>query len=254
MINRTLKNTLAASGTAYGLWVTLESASVTEIAAEVGLQWVAIDLEHGSLRARDVVEHLRAARGGATSVLVRVQSGTEESIKMALDLGADGVIVPLIRSAADIERVVSFAHYPPVGRRTLGAERAVRWGLGAADYVASANDDILVIPIFETLESVGAMDAILDVPGIGAVFVGPGDLSACQGHVGQWEGGGVAEQVLAICSEAARRGLATGVIAQDIGDAKRRRDEGFRMIALGSDTLLLIGAIERMQEGLTDDG
>jgi 2-dehydro-3-deoxyglucarate aldolase len=250
VINRALRDALAAGRTAYGLWVTLDSASVTEIATEVGLDWVAIDLEHGHLGARDVAEHLRAARGGRTSVLVRVESGTEESIKTALDLGADGVIVPLVRSVADVERAVRFAHYPPRGGRTLGAERAVRWGLGTAGYLASANDDVLVIPIFETLESVAAMDAILDVEGIGAVFIGPGDLSACQGHVGEWEGPGVAEQVLAIRDGAERRGLATGLLAQNVEDAQMRRDQGFRMLALGSDTLLLIDAIERMREAL----
>jgi 2-keto-3-deoxy-L-rhamnonate aldolase RhmA len=249
-VNRALKDALAEGRTAAGLWVTLESPALTEIAAELGLDWVAIDLEHGHLGAADVAAHLRAARGSATSVLVRVEAGTEENIKTALDLGADGVIVPLIRSVAEVERAVRYAHYPPQGGRTLGAERAVRWGLRAAEYLASANDDVLVVPIFETLESVEAMEEILDLPGVGAVFVGPGDLSACQGHVGQWEGPGVAEQVEAILAAADRRGIAAGILAQSAEDAAARRDQGFRMLALGSDTLLLIGAIERMREAL----
>ena len=98
--------------------------------------------------------------------------------------------------------------------------------------------------------AIGSMEEILDVPGVGAAFVGPGDLSACQGHLGQWEGPGVAEQVLAIRAAAERRGLATGLLATDLADAVARRDQGFRMLGLGSETLLLIGAIERMREAL----
>ena len=95
MIRNPLRRKFAAKETAYGLWVTLESASVSEIAAEIGLDWICIDMEHGRLDYRDVVDHARATRGSSTAVLVRVPTLGVDTIKRALDLGVDGVILPL---------------------------------------------------------------------------------------------------------------------------------------------------------------
>ena len=124
-----------------GLWVTLESATVTEVAAELGLDWICIDMEHGSLSFRDVVDHLRAAKGSDLSVIVRVPTAAVDTIKRALDLGAHGVLVPLIRSRAELEEAFAFARYPLVGKRGLGHERALRWGLAVESYVAVANEE-----------------------------------------------------------------------------------------------------------------
>src|SRR5688572_471942 len=93
-IRNPLRRKFAAKETAYGLWVTLESATVSEIAAEIGLDWICVDMEHGSLNYRDVVHHARAVRGSDTAVLVRVPSLSIDSIKRALDLGVDGIILP----------------------------------------------------------------------------------------------------------------------------------------------------------------
>jgi 2-keto-3-deoxy-L-rhamnonate aldolase RhmA len=104
-----LRQRLRDKETTYGLWVTLESPSLTEIAITLGLDWVCIDMEHGHLGYKEVMEHLRAVRGTETSAIVRVPEITQSAIKRTLDIGAHGVIMPLIRSREDVERGMEFA-------------------------------------------------------------------------------------------------------------------------------------------------
>ncbi|MDX6438005.1 MAG: 2-dehydro-3-deoxyglucarate aldolase [Gaiellaceae bacterium] len=223
-----------------GLWVTLESPAVTEIAAELGFDWVTIDTEHGHLGPREVLEHLRAASGSQTSVLVRVSHLNEEPIKRALDMGADGILVPLVRAASDVRRALACSLYPPDGARTVGVERAFRWGLKTSDYLEVANTDVAVVPIIETREAMEAFDEILQVGGFPAVFFGPGDLSASLGYVGEWEGPGVADLILDARGRAEARAIASGLVARDLEDVLLRVEQGFRMLAIGPDTRLLI--------------
>ncbi|MBY0508645.1 MAG: hypothetical protein K2P94_00700 [Rhodospirillaceae bacterium] len=243
-IRNPLRRKFAAKETAYGLWVTLESATVSEIAAEIGLDWICVDMEHGSLDYRDVVHHARAVRGGDTAVLVRVPSPTIDSIKRALDLGVDGIILPLVRSAAELKEAFGYARYPTTGVRAIGGDRAVRWGLKMDEYLDTANQEILVIPNIETADASAAITDILAVPGLEAIFFGPYDLSASVGHFKLWEGPGVAEDILRMKKLAADRSIAAGVVATGPDDLKQRRAQGFEMIALGSDTTMMIRTIK----------
>jgi 2-keto-3-deoxy-L-rhamnonate aldolase RhmA len=175
-IRNPLRRKFAARETAYGLWVTLESATVSEIAAEIGLDWICVDMEHGSLDYRDVLHHARAVRGSNTAVLVRVPTLGVDTIKRALDLGVDGIILPLVRSAAELKEAFSYARYPMTGVRAIGGERALRWGLKMDEYLDTANQETLVIPNIETADASAAITDILAVPGLEAIFFGPYDL------------------------------------------------------------------------------
>ena len=243
MARNWLRERLRTGQTTYGLWVTLESPTVTEIAVALGLDWVCVDTEHSHLDYREVMEHVRAVRGSETTVLVRVPEIQQSTVKRVLDIGAHGIVLPLVRTREDVERGVSFARYPPVGVRGVGGQRAAQWGLGSAEYLHYANDEILVIPLIETPEAVRDIDSILDVPGLEAIYFGPADLSASLGYLGQWEGPGVADMILDVRARAAARGIASGIIAKSLDDGVRRRDQGFGMIGLGSDTSLLIRSI-----------
>src|SRR6202161_833013 len=108
---RKLRETLAAGQAVYGLWVTLDSASITEMAVALGLDWVVIDAEHGHLDWKEVLDHVRAAVRSDTVVLVRVAELNLGLIKRALDIGADGVVVPWVESAAQLRQAVAYAHY-----------------------------------------------------------------------------------------------------------------------------------------------
>jgi len=118
------RSLLSGGRPVYGLWVTLESASITEMAVGLGLDWVVVDAEHGHLDWKDILEHIRAAVRSDTVVLVRVAENNPSLIKRALDIGADGVVVPWIETVDELRRVIAAAKYPPAGRRGIGAERA----------------------------------------------------------------------------------------------------------------------------------
>jgi 2-keto-3-deoxy-L-rhamnonate aldolase RhmA len=235
-----LRRKLKASESTLGLWVTLEAATVTEIAGEVGVDWVVIDMEHGSLDYRDVLHHLRAARATDLAVLVRVPTNSVEHIKKALDLGAHGVLIPLIRSAAELKEGFKHARYPLIGERGLGGERATRWGLSLTDYVAVADSETMVIPLIETADASAVIDEILAVDGLEAIFYGPADLSQSYGHRAVWEGPGVAQDILRMTDKALAKGIAVGVIGRGEDDIALRQKQGFRMVGIGSDVGLIL--------------
>lgn len=244
----TLKQKLADSQTTLGLWVTLEAPSITEIAVMLGFDWIVIDAEHGHLDFKEIVGHLRVTRNSGTTPLVRIQEIEQGLIKRILDLGAEGILVPQVRDAAEVEQAVRFARYPPWGVRGVGGERATSWGLSLRSYTAAANRETMVIPMIETVEAGEAIDAILAVPGVDALFFGPVDYSASAGYLGEWEGPGVAERLLRIKDRAGTRGIPCGIMPIDVPEALLRREQGFRMIALGSDAGLLIrSAVEALQ-------
>src|SRR5438132_8704608 len=119
-----LRERLAAGAAVYGLWVTLESASISEMAVSLGLDWIVIDAEHGHLDWKDILEHVRAAVRSQTVALVRIAELNAALIKRVLDIGADGVVIPWIETAQQLKQAVAFASYPPEGVRGIGAERA----------------------------------------------------------------------------------------------------------------------------------
>jgi 2-keto-3-deoxy-L-rhamnonate aldolase RhmA len=240
---RKLRATLTADRAAYGLWVTLESASVTEMAVALGLDWIVIDAEHGALDWADIVEHLRATNRSDTVSLVRVADLDRGLIKRALDLGADGVVIPWIETTDQLRRAVSYAHYPPEGGRGLGAERATGWGECLAEHAAEANDHVLVVPMIETVAAASEVPRMCDVEGVEIFFLGPADFSASAGHRGHWEGPGVAGALLGVKDAVRRAGKHCGVVASGPGNLNERLEQGFRVLALGLDGGLLLRSL-----------
>lgn len=253
VVRNRLKEKLAR-GTTVGLWVTLESPTISEIAVELGFDWVVIDTEHGHLDFREVLEHVRVTKNSETTPLVRIQEIEQGVIKRVLDLGAAGIIVPQVSCAAEVEHAVRFAKYPPWGNRGVGGERATRWGMSLAEYTHAANENTLVIPLIETTAAGAAIDSILSVSGVDAIFFGPADFSASAGYLGQWEGPGVADTLLKIHQRARDRGIPTGVMATDNDNLRLRQRQGFRMIGIGSDSGLLIRACREAMQAIRTEG
>src|SRR5215475_13892999 len=129
-----LRAQLGADEPVYGLWITLESASISEMAVALGLDWIVVDAEHGHLDWKEILEHIRATVRSDTVALVRVAELNAGLIKRALDIGADGVVIPWIETAEQLRQAVAFARYPPEGIRGIGAERATAWGQCIAEY------------------------------------------------------------------------------------------------------------------------
>ncbi len=240
-----LKRKLVNRQPTCGLWVTLESPTITEIAVTLGLDWVVIDAEHGHLDFKELMEHIRATRNSDTVPLVRIQEVEQGLIKRVLDIGAAGIVVPQVFSPSDVDQAIRFAKYPPWGVRGVGTERATRWGLGLKSDTLIANSETLVIPLMETVSAGQCIEEICDVPGVDAVMFGPADYSASAGALGEWEGPGVAAQLLEIKDRIRARDLPCGILTRDNADLLRRRDQGFQMLGLSTDTGLIIRGLQQ---------
>jgi len=241
-----LRKKLAADEPTYGLWITLEAPSITEMAVALGVDWVVIDAEHGHLDWKDIVEHLRATVRSNTVALVRVAELNGGLIKRALDIGADGVVIPWVESAEQLKQAIEWAQYPPEGLRGIGAERATGWGQCLVEHTAAANDHVLVIPIIETIRTRRQVELMAQVRGSEIFFFGPADYSSTAGHRGQWEGPGVAEQILQMKDALRRAKKHCGLIATSPENLVERAKQGFRLIGLGMDTGLLIRSLQAM--------
>lgn len=239
-----LRKKLAQDHPVYGLWVTLDAAAVTEIAVALGLDWIVIDAEHGHLDWHEIIDHLRAAVRSDTVVLVRISDLNIGLVKRALDIGADGVVIPWMESVEQLEQAVRFCRYPPQGRRGIGGERATGWGKALAQTAEQDDPNVIVIPIIESVQAMERIDQLCQVDGIDMLFIGPADYSATAGYPGQWEGPGVAEQLLHIKDTVRRHGKHCGLLATSNDNLIERRDQGFRIIGLGMDTTLLMRSLE----------
>lgn len=234
---------LAEQQPVYGLWVTLESPSISEMGVALGLDWIVVDAEHGHLDWKEILEHLRATVRSDTVALVRIAELNIGLIKRALDIGADGVVVPWIETPEQLQQAVAFAHYPPAGLRGIGGERATCWGSCLPTHVAEADEHVLVVPIVETVTAGRNIEQLCQVPGVDVIFLGPADYSSTAGYPGQWEGPGVADQLLAIKDAVRRHGKHCGVVAQNNENLAQRRQQGFSMLGLGLDGGLLLRSL-----------
>ncbi len=156
---------------------------------------------------------------------------------------ADGVVVPWVETAEQLRQAVSFARYPIEGVRGIGAERATGWGQCLAEHTSEANDHVLVVPILETVRTARELPRMCEVEGVELMFFGPADFSSTAGYRGQWEGPGVAEQILQMKETIRRSGRHCGVVATSLENIRERQAQGFRMIGVGMDTGLLLRAL-----------
>jgi len=204
-------------------------------------QAVASPLESPASEHGEVAEDL--VRDGIATLdeIVEGNAGLRRCFNERVQIDDDEIdeIGSLSQSAEALRKAKQMAMYPPEGIRGIGGERATMFGLKLAEHTALANDHVLLVPIIETVATVAAIPAMCEVDGIDMFYFGPADFSSTAGFRGQWEGPGVAEQILAAKDELRKRGKQCGVIATSPENLLQRRDQGFRMIGLGSDVNLL---------------
>jgi 4-hydroxy-2-oxoheptanedioate aldolase len=160
-------------------WLSVSHGFTAEVMARQGFDALVVDMQHGTTELSDVLPMLQAISQTDTVPVVRVPWNDPAIIMKALDLGAYAIIVPLVNTAEDAAKAVAACRYPPVGMRSSGPVRAVHYG--GADYVAKANDEIVVMAMIETKEGLANLDAICATPGLDAVYIGPSDLSFALG-------------------------------------------------------------------------
>jgi 2-keto-3-deoxy-L-rhamnonate aldolase RhmA/quercetin dioxygenase-like cupin family protein len=244
---------LAQGKPVHGIWVTLESATITEMAVALSLDWVVVDAEHGHLDWKEINEHIRAGIRSETVVLVRLAEQNTVLTKRALDIGADGVVIPWVETVAQLEDAISDCLYPPEGRRGIGGERATVWGQCFTEHTAEANENVLVIPMIESVAAIPNISAMCELDDIDIFFFGPADFSSSAGYRGQWEGPGVSEQILQMKDKINTAGKHCGVITTSLNDLSERRDQGFQMLGLGADTGLLLRSLHDSLKVLGSD-
>jgi 2-keto-3-deoxy-L-rhamnonate aldolase RhmA len=237
---------LRAGESVYGVWVTLEAAAVTDISVGLGLDWVVIDAEHGHLDWAEILEHVRATVRSNTVALVRLSEANPGLIKRALDIGADGIVIPRVETADQLRSIIRSSRHAPLGTRGIGDERATCWGHCFTEHVRESNANVLVVPILETGLAEHNLKSLLSVEGTDVFFFDPADYSADTGLPGELEGPVTAAAHDKMVHEVRKHGKHAGVVAVTDEALTTYRDRGFTMLGVGFDGGLILSGIRSM--------
>lgn len=221
-----------------GTWLTLASPTAAHLMAQVGFDWLTVELEHAPTSFETAAICYPIIASGDCVPLVRVPINSTENIKRVLDTGAWGVIVPMVNSRSEAQAVVDAARFAPVGKRTIGGQmHAAMFGCDTATYYKKANDEVLVVVMAEHADAIEHADQILSVPGIDCVFIGPNDLSNSLGLAPTFESDDkrFTDAIDHILKTARKNNIAAGIHVADWQAAARRREQGFQFIAISSE-------------------
>lgn len=239
MKNNKLKRVWKEGRCAYGMWADLGSPAAVETMCELDLDFILLDGEHGISSYEDVLPMMQSMNGTSAAAVVRVPSSDWVPIKRVLDMGAEGVLVPQVKTAAEVQRVVGQCRYPPVGTRGIGPYRASRYEMDFEDYFRRANDEIVCVVQIENREAIANFDAILAVPGLDGVFIGPADLSLDMGFFPNIDAPEVQKVINTILAKSAKAGLPVGYYCNTGKEAREFADRGFKMVSICNDMAVL---------------
>jgi len=238
-VKRRLRDGQASVGT----WLSIPSPISARYMAQIGFDWLTVDLEHQPVDIETAAQMFAAIATAGGCPLARVPWNTAENIKRVLDCGAWGIVVPMVNTREEAEAAVAAAKYPPRGIRSVGGSlHALNFAAEPGEYYRRANDEILVVIQAESPQAVENAEAILSVDGIDAVFIGPNDLLCQMGKTPRMETDDP-EFVRALAhlrQTAERFGVAAGIHTADAEAVNRRLAEGFRFLALASDARFLL--------------
>jgi 4-hydroxy-2-oxoheptanedioate aldolase len=226
-----------------GLWVGLANAYTAEICAGAGFDWLLIDGEHAPNDVRSILPQLQAMAPYPVHPIVRPVIGDVSLIKQLLDIGAQTLLVPLVESGEQARQLVAAMRYPPAGIRGVGPSlaRASQWSR-IPDYVHTAGDEMCLLVQVETRKGLENLDAIAAVGGVDGVFIGPSDLSAALGHIGNPMHPEVQTAIEDIIRRVRAAGRAAGILTLDETLARHYLSLGCMFVAVGQDGNLLMRA------------
>jgi 4-hydroxy-2-oxoheptanedioate aldolase len=237
---RTLRARVLAGETLFGLFLDLGSPFSAEICARAGYDWLVVDLEHGAGTEAGLVGLLQSVEVGGSTAVVRPQSGERLRIGRALDLGAAGIVIPRLESAAEAREAVSFLRYPPAGVRGV-ALRTRGAGLGTVAHgeVHQINERILGIVQIESVGALREADQIAAIDGVDVLFVGPADLTHSLGIPGQFDHETYRTALKTVVDACAAHGKAAGILIYDAAVVPDLLELGFRFVGIGADGALV---------------
>lgn len=234
-----------------GTWVSLSDPTVAEIAANGPFDFVVIDTEHTPLGLESVVNCLRAIDAGGAQPIVRVPWNDPVRIKRLLDLGPEGLLIPMVNTESEATDAVEATRYPPTGIRGVAGGRAGTYGLTMGEYVEETHENLTRIPQIETAEAVENAEAIAATDGVDALFVGPADLSASLDLFGQWEDEQFLSNVDTIIAAGNAAGIPVGTLVASPQQLSILGDRGFDYLIVGVDTSVLLAGYFELFDSAT---
>lgn len=236
-----LKSRLNRSELTIGSWVTLGHSSIAEIMAAAGFDWIVLDMEHSVLELSEVQALIQVLDGKQCPAIVRLTSNHPDLIKRVMDAGATGIMVPMIKSAADAEAAVNGVYYPPRGQRGVGLARAQGYGNSFQSYRQWLEDNAVVIVMIEHVDAVKAINDILAVPGVDGYIIGPYDLSGSMGRPGDLNHPDVQTAITQVMQAGHRAQKPGGihVIEPDPQALQQRIQAGFNFLGYSLDIRIL---------------
>jgi 4-hydroxy-2-oxoheptanedioate aldolase len=229
-----------------GLWLTLESTSATEIVAGAGYSWLLLDMEHTPVDASQVVEHLRAARGGTAEVVVRIPWNEPIMMKRLLDAGVRSFMVPFVQSAEEARAAVAATRYPPHGIRGVSGNMRGNNYARIKDYAERYHEEQCIIVQIESPAAAAAIPEIGKIEGVDGIFVGPNDFAANMGLFGKSGAPEVRAEIDKMVVAIKATGKAPGILNFIPGEARELFTQGYSYIAVGSDTAILARCSEAL--------
>jgi 4-hydroxy-2-oxoheptanedioate aldolase len=247
-----LKQILASKKVAIGTWIAITDMYSVELIAGLGFDWLLVDMEHIPIGKESLRAILMAIKGSDSTPIVRVAGATVENIQSALDLGAQGIMVPMINSVADAEHAVRCCRYPPQGRRGFGPIRASRYLKHAEQYRSEANNEMLFFAQIETPEAVENAAAILATPGVDGIYIGNADLANFMNHDAKAGSANVQRVVDDLIKTAVHAAMPIGLPTWSRAEFNRYAELGATVLTIGSDLSFLASQAETTLKGLRE--
>jgi len=246
MPRNAFKHAIAKGELQIGLWCSLCSPITAEIVSHSGFDWLLLDTEHSPNEVPDVLAQLQAVQAGTAAPIVRPAWNDIVLIKRFLDIGAQTLLIPFVQTPEEARRAVEATRYPPGGIRGItGSGRASRYGR-VKDYLKNASEEICLLVQVETKSALDRIEDIAAVDGIDGVFIGPNDLSASFGHIGNWAHADVQDALQDAVSRLKKIGKPAGILTPNEDEAKRFIAWGYTFVAVGAD----LGLLARGADGL----
>ena len=238
-----LRRRVLAGGVTLGAFANLGSLAGAELLARAGFDWLIVDLEHGMGSEAELHAQLLAVQGTPTAALVRVASAERLRVGRALDMGADGLMIPRLETVAEVEETLSWMRFPPAGIRGVAlANRGGGFLEASHAEVRERNERLTGVFQVESLAAVEAADAIAAIDGVDVLFVGPADLSHSMGMPGRFDEPAFVDALDRVVAAARAHGKAAGILLKDAGGLPAALAQGFTFVGIGSDTSFLVAA------------
>lgn len=244
-----VRRRLEAGEPSIGTWISLPSPEAVEYISELPFDWLVIDAEHNPIDITTLARMFAAMRPSGIAPMVRIPWNTAENVKRVLDVGAWGIVFPMVNSKEEAEMIVEATRYHPDGNRSVGGGRhALSFGTTGAEYYRNANEQVLIVAQIEHIKGVENVDEILSVPGINACFIGPNDLAASMGlGLGvplESDKPELADAIKTIREACKRHGVASGIHTTGAAAVQQRINEGFQFCAMASELRYMVGYLK----------